>query len=165
MTQPRTVRCCKKVDRPFDPVAAVLCGEPSALLQRATTSAAARAASLAANLHVEVMGLEVGVNVRLSVRRVRRIETDDGQSSTISVELTWEAIRSTGLFPSMLAELTARPRSAGDTQLEMVGAYWTPMGPLGAAIDAALGHRIAEASVQHFLEDVAAQLQSELKDA
>jgi hypothetical protein len=165
MNQPRTVRCHQTVERRFDEVATVLRRQPSDLFQRATTSAAVRAAALAAHLRVEIVGLEVGVDVRLFVRRVREVQSDIGLPSALSVELTWEAIRNPELFPSMLAELTARPLSAYETQLELSGTYWTPMGLLGAAIDVVIGHRIAEAAVKHFLEDVTAELRNELLEA
>jgi hypothetical protein len=162
MSAPRAVRCYQTIDRPFRSVAAVLRHQPFDLLQRATSTAAVRAASLAANLRVEVAGLEVGVRVRLCIRRVRDFQGGTDAPPAVRVELTWDAIRRPGLFPSMLAELTARPLSESDTRLEIDGSYWTPMGALGTAIDAVIGHRIAEASTRHFLEDVAAQLRNEL---
>ena len=164
MSQPHALSCHQGVDRPYDPVAALLRGRPFELLQRATTAAAARAASAAANLRVEVAGVDLGVNVRLWIRNVRDTQTDAGASPALCVELSWEAVRTPALFPAMLAQLLAWPLSPSKTQLEIRGAYWTPLGPLGSAIDAAIGHRIAEAAVQHFLEDIVTELQRELPD-
>ena len=39
-----------------------------------------------------------------------------------------------------------------------------PLGPVGKAIDAAIGHRIAEASVHHFLDDIVAQIGRDLRE-
>jgi hypothetical protein len=162
MHQPRTVTSDRQIDRPYEQVAALLRSQTMDLLQRATMPAATRAGSLAARLHVEVVGLEIGVNVRLFVRRVRDRVARGDLPRGLTVEMTWEAIRSPALFPSMLAELVARPVSASKVALEIRGAYWTPMGPIGTAIDALIGHRIAEASVNGFLDDVAAQLRREV---
>jgi hypothetical protein len=64
---------------------------------------------------------------------------------TLRIELTWEAIRNPALFPSMLAELVIRPLSSRETQVEIQGSYWLPLGAFGSAFDAAIGHRIASA--------------------
>jgi len=156
------VGCYRYVERSYEDVAARLRPDPLDLLQRATTSASARAKSLATSLRVEVAGLEICVDVRLYVRRVRD-RNDDGRASPgLCLDISWEALNNPGLFPSMLAELSVWPVSACETQIDFKGAYWTPMGPLGAAIDAALGHRIAEAAVHRFLEDLVEQLRSDL---
>jgi hypothetical protein len=59
-------------------------------------------------------------------------------------------------------ELSAWPLSSTETQLEIVGEYRPPMGVVGKAMDAAVGHRIAEASVHSFLEDVVEQMKHDL---
>src|SRR5579863_9919993 len=150
MGQPRNLVCDQDIDRSFDQIAAILRARPFDLLQRATTSAAARATSMSAGLRVEIAGFEVGVSVRLLIRRVREELTPAGIEPSLLVELSWDAISKPSLFPSMLAELRVSPLSANQTHLEIRGTYWTPMGPLGVALDAAIGHRIAEASVNHF---------------
>lgn len=137
--------------------------QPVALFQRATTSAGVRGASLATHLRVEIVGLPIGVDARLWVRRIRDGAVDEG-SPSLSVELTWQAFRGPVLFPCMLAELSAKPSSSTWTELELRGVYWTPMGALGAALDAAIGHRIAESAANHFLDDVVGELSRELSD-
>ena len=161
MGEPRMVGCYQYVNRGYEDVGTLLRREPLDLLQRATTTASARARSLATSLRVELAGLEVSVDVRLHVRGIRDGETIAGVPS-LRIELTWEAIHNPALFPSMLAELLVRPLSARETQIEIQGVYWTPMGPIGTAFDAALGHHIAEAAVHRFLSDVVEQLRCEL---
>ncbi len=162
MSEPRKLRCYEYVDRPYEKVRELLHHHPLELLQRATNSAAARATSLAANLKVGVAGIEIGVDVRTYVQRVRDEAGIAGLSPVTCVELAWEAARTPGLFPSMQAELSAWPLSSTETQLEITGSYRPPLGTVGTAIDAALGHRIAEASVHRFLEDVIEQLRREI---
>lgn len=161
MAEPRTLRCYEYVDRPYESVREVMHREPLKLLQRATTSAAARATSLIANLRVQVGGIEIGVDVRVLVRRVRDLEMGPGNVPVTRIELTWEATRLAALFPSMLAEVSAQPLSATETQLEMEGSYWPPLGPVGTAIDVAVGHRVAEAAVHRLLADLAEQIRDE----
>ncbi len=95
------------------------------------------------------------------VRGIRDGETIAGMP-VLRIELTWEAIHNPALFPSMLAELSVLALSARETQIEIQGVYWTPMGPIGTAFDAAVGHHIAEAAMHRFLSDVVEQLHCEL---
>jgi hypothetical protein len=162
MSAPRVVCCCRTVPYPFDRVAAALRDDPIHLLQRATTSAPPRTGPPTAIMRVDVAALAVQVNVRLLLRRIREERTEAGRVSNICTELTCEAIRKPALFPSMLAELTGRFRSHEETQLELEGSYWAPLGSVGAALDAFVGHRIAKRSLENFLEDLAAQLGREL---
>jgi len=62
------------------------------------------------------------------------------------------------LFPLMKAEISIYPFTATETQLDFLGVYKPPLGLLGKAVNAIIGHRIAEASVHRFVSDVAAYL-------
>ena len=103
------------------------------------------------------------MDVRPSVQRVREDEGAAGMSPVTVVEIGWEASRTPGLFPSMRLELSAWPLSSTETQIEIAGEYRPPLGPVGNAIDAAVGHRIAEASVHSFLEDVVEQIRRDVQ--
>jgi hypothetical protein len=65
----------------------------------------------------------------------------------------------------MKGELALYPITATETQLDFGGSYEPPMGALGAALDAVVGHRIADASIHRFLSDVAHHLRSTLGNA
>jgi hypothetical protein len=162
MSEPRKLRCYQYVDRPYTQVRALLRGQPLELLQKATTSAAARARSVAANLKVDLGGIEIGVNVRPHVVRIGDQEGVAGLSPVTCVQFSWEAARTPALFPLMRAELSLWPLSSTETQIEIEGAYEPPLGTLGNAIDAVVGHRIAEASVHRFLDDVVEQIRREI---
>jgi hypothetical protein len=162
MSEPRTVRCYEYVNRPYESVRELLHREPLKLVQRATTSAAARAGSLIASLRVQFASIEIGVDVRVLVRRIRDLQTGPGNVPVTRVELEWEATRVPALFPAMLAEVSAQPLSATETQVDIEGSYWPPLGPVGNAIDAAVGHRIAEAAVHRLLADLLEQIRDEL---
>jgi hypothetical protein len=162
MTEPRMVRSFQYVNRSYQEVCALLLREPLDVLQRATTSASKRTKSLATSLRVTLSAVEISVDVRLFIRHIREDLALDGSSRTLRLQLTWEAMTNPGLFPSMLAELSVGELSGTETQIEIHGAYWTPMGPLGAVIDAAVGHRLAEAVVHRFLVDLVEQIRSDL---
>jgi hypothetical protein len=125
-------------------------------------SALAHSNSLVAQLRLNVAGLEVGVDVRVLVRRIRDHPPPPGGVPVTCVELSWEATRMPALFPTMLAELFARPLSSNETLLGIDGSYWLPLGAVGNAIDAAVGHRIAESVVRRLLADLADQVEAEL---
>jgi len=164
MATPHAISCKEHVTRPFRDVSAVLRRDPLDLLQRATTSASARAESLATTLRLGLGGLDVSVDVRLHVRRCHEDRVVDGAPGALRLELSWDAMKNPKLFPSMLAELVATPLSDAETRVEIQGAYWTPMGAAGAVFDAAVGHRLAEAVLRRFLVDLVEQLRREIPD-
>jgi hypothetical protein len=108
-------------------------------------------------------GVALGVEVRLYVRKVRD-EMLSGALPALRVELAWEAIDHPAFFPTMLADILVWPLSPRETQVEVQGSYWHPFGRLGDAFDAAIGHRIAEATVHRFLCDLLEQLRCELPE-
>jgi hypothetical protein len=62
----------------------------------------------------------------------------------------------------MRASLLAYPLGPNETQLELRGHYEPPGGVIGSAADWLVGHRIAEASVHRFLDEVAGRVSQEL---
>ena len=62
----------------------------------------------------------------------------------------------------MSAELSVYPLTGTETQLDFHGHYEPPLGLLGGAVDAVIGHKIAEASVHRFVSDVAHYLRDTL---
>jgi hypothetical protein len=65
----------------------------------------------------------------------------------------------------MNGELSIYPLTATETQLDFVGLYEPPLGALGKAVNAIVGHRIAEVSVHRFVNDVAEHLRQVLRRA
>jgi hypothetical protein len=160
---PHTLRCYDYVNRSYAIVSEALAENPTAIFERATMDAAKRANALAATLRVELGGIEVGTDIAIEVTHVERIPADGGgQGPRMRIDLRWKALRAAGIFPSMEAELSIYPLSADETQLDLHGTYKPPLGALGGAVDRLVGHRIAEASVHRFIEDVAKSLRSDL---
>jgi hypothetical protein len=158
MSEPRKLRVYAYVNKPYAAVRQLLQSRASEVFPRATTSAVTRAGEVDAQLRVSAGGVDVGVDVRIHLGSLREEEGPKGMSPITRVPITWEAVRAAALFPSMTAELSAWPLTATETQIELEGAYRPPLGAVGNALDAAVGHRVAEAAVHRFLDDVVEQM-------
>lgn len=161
------LRCYQYVKRSYAEVSGVLARDPLSLFQRATTTAADRARDLHAKLKVTVAGHEVDRDVRIEVTAVDRSGHPPAALvlPATALSFAWHAASDASLFPSMRAELTIYPLSDDETQLYLHGWYTPPGGLLGDAADAMGGHRLAEASVHRFLDDVAHRLEAEAEAA
>ena len=80
-----------------------------------------------------------------------------GQS--VGLAIRWEATGpGGGLFPVLDADLTMAPIGERVTILALAGAYRPPLGPMGAALDRAILHRVASATIRAFLAQVARRI-------
>ncbi len=95
-------------------------------------------------------------SVRLHVGAPHR-----GEAET-AVPLTWEATGPSGLFPRMEADLVVAGLGADLTQLALRGSYQPPLAGLGRAIDRALVHRVAEASVKRLVDTLAEAVEASI---
>jgi hypothetical protein len=143
------------VKRPFQEIRTILQRDPRKALQQATHAGATRAQDIYTELRVGDR-VRMGVDVSVSVDRIRDGQPIDGKPDTNStfLDLTWKSASAPFLFPLMHATLSVWPVVANDTQVLIEGHYDPPLGFLGEAVDAALGHRVAQATVHHFLNDV-----------
>jgi len=155
------LRCYEYVTASYERVCALLDGDAAGLFQRATRAASVRADEVGATLRVKLGPLEVGVPVSIGVVS-RSEEVGVLGDRTARIDIAWTAARAGGFFPSMEASLRLYPLSRHETQIELYGAYRPPLGPVGTALDALLLHRVAEAAVLRFVEDVAARINAEL---
>jgi hypothetical protein len=161
MHEGRQIRVYDYVNQPFERVREVLVAHATEIFSRATSVAGERAHKLASALRVQVAGLEIRKKIVIEV--VGFCESEgSGYRHEARIKLRWHAAEGAGLFPTMNAELAAYPLSSTETQLDLTGSYEPPLGLVGVAIDALVGHRLAEASVHQFLVDVAEQLRRDL---
>jgi hypothetical protein len=155
----REIRSFDYVNAPYESVRAALSKDALAIFRSATKAAAGRTHSVASALRVEIAGIELAKEIEISVKEVKEAPG----SAVTRLELEWKAATAPGLFPMMRAELAVYPLTATETQLDFSGRYEPPLGWLGTAVDAAVGHRIAEASVHRFVSEVASYLRAELE--
>lgn len=161
MSEGRELRCYDYVNHPYAIVRDALLGDTRGIFQRATKAASTRAEALAANLRVSLGALEIGVEITIRVAKVEETRSPLGSPAT-AVSLAWQAVRGAWLFPAMEATLSLYALSATETQLDLRGMYTPPLGVFGTALDAMVGHRVAEASVLRFVQDVAEYLRAQL---
>jgi len=153
----REIRAFDYVNQPYEKVRDALRADAAGIFQAATQVAQARTGELVASLTVEVKGIEVTKEITIRIGDIRE-EPGPKLSHVTHVEVEWQAKDAPGLFPTMKADLTVYPLSATETQIDLQGRYAPPMGALGGAIDAIVGHRIAEASIHRFVTSVAERL-------
>jgi hypothetical protein len=112
-------------------------------------------------LHIDIGGIGVKADIKLSVNNIEE-KVDAFPAPSTRVQFEWEAANMPGLFPLMKAELSIYPLTPTETQLDFLGYYEPPFGVVGEAMNAIVGHRIADASVRSFVNDVAGYLRQTL---
>ena len=68
--------------------------------------------------------------------------------------MTWRATGPERLFPQLDADLEVAALGPQRTQLSISARYRPPLGAFGRALDRALLHRVAEATIKDFLDRV-----------
>jgi hypothetical protein len=82
-----------------------------------------------------------------------------GRLDSAGLALRWEVAGPGGaLFPVLDADIKLAPAGPQASRLTIAGAYRPPLGALGDALDRAVLHRVASATVRDFLRRIAAGL-------
>jgi hypothetical protein len=160
----REIRSYDYVNHPYEVVRDALKQNAVVIFQTATTAAASRAHSVAAELHVDFGGIGVKTDINISVKSVEENLVDLASIPVTRLLLTWEAATAPRLFPLMNGELSVYPLTSTETQLDFFGIYEPPFGAVGKTMNVILGHRIAEVSVHRFVNDVAGYLRQSLSE-
>jgi hypothetical protein len=161
MSTERELRCYDYVNHPYPAVRRLLGDDTRGLLARATTAAATRAEAVTTQLELRLGPIAIATEVEVTVTAVEETVSPLRTPAT-RFGIDWRARRGEGFFPVMHASLTVYALSAHETQLVFSGQYEPPLGLVGAAIDALVGHHIAEACALRFVQEVAAELRHEL---
>ena len=78
---------------------------------------------------------------------------------SVGLAIRWEATGpGGGLFPVLDADIRLVRAGEGAAVLAVSGAYRPPLGPLGQALDRAILHRVAAATIRDFVAQMAARL-------
>ena len=162
MSKGRQIRVFDYVNKPYERVRDALMSSAGPTFARATTRAAARAESVASQLHVTIGALEVATDIEINVHKVAETPGSGRMSPVTRLTFEWKAKQSPRLFPLMHAELAVYPLTGSETQLDFSGHYDVPLGILGKGVDAVVGNRIADASIHRFVTDVAEHLRESL---
>ncbi len=129
------------------------------LIAGGTLTGASRAAydeGLGVLMRVGPFGDLPAASKLVKVRFLEPADRDDGMRAG----LRWEAVGLTGgLCPVLDSDITVTP--AGErTRLVLAGAYRPPLGRLGAGVDRAVLHHVADATIRALLHHVADALTS-----
>jgi len=80
-----------------------------------------------------------------------------GESAQLA--LRWQAAGGGGgLFPALDADITLTAVDDEATTMTLAGVYRPPLGNLGAGLDQAVLHRVARATIRHFLSRLASAI-------
>jgi len=139
------VRYFLEIPLAFERVERALLEAPEAWLPGVARRAAARRARLLA-----------GVGFGGAFRIDKQVEISRGEplrrgSKTI-LPMSWRVTGPESLFPRLEADIELAPLGPGRTQLAISTRYTPPLGALGRAIDRALLHRVADATIKDFLD-------------
>jgi hypothetical protein len=163
MSKGREIHCYDYVNHPYEQVRAALSKDAPAVFQSATKAATARAQSIASELRIDFGGIGIGADIRVSVKNIESKDREARSGPATRLQLEWGATKLPRLFPLMNADLALYPITATETQLDFKGLYEPPFGPLGKAVNALVGHRIAEASIHRFVSEVAEYLRKTVR--
>lgn len=75
--------------------------------------------------------------------------------------LTWKPTSAEAFFPALEGELEAAPLGKELTQIGLSARYKPPFGLLGTTLDRMFLHRVAEATVQDFVQRVATAIEAQ----
>lgn len=164
MGKSKTAHCYDYVNDKYETVRSKLIADSTNVFHNATKAAAMRARTVASELRVNIAGIDLSTDISIKVKAIEDQPKAVMMPPMTTIQLEWEAVNLPHLFPSMQAELKIYPLTATETQLDFEGNYEVPMGKIGEAMDAVIGHKIADASVHLFVNDIAAYLRNELSD-
>jgi len=112
---------------------------------------------LRALIRVGPLGDLPGASKLVEVRFLEPVDRD----GVTTVGLRWEATGpAAGLFPVLDANITLTADGDDRTKITFAGAYRAPLGRLGAGLDRAVMHRVADATIGALLSDLGAALAS-----
>jgi hypothetical protein len=156
----RAIRAFDYVNHRYEAVRDAIRSDAAGIFQRATRVATERGGEIVAALSVNISGVQLSKNVAIEIGAI----SEEGSSLTrvTHVPLSWHASENPGLFPVLQADLRIYPLSSTETEVDLVGEYEPPLGLLGGAIDAVVGHRLAEASVHRFVSEVVERLRRDV---
>jgi CBS domain-containing protein len=108
---------------------------------------------------IDLPGRALGRELAKQVRVHPGVTTRRGSRTLLS--LRWYAEPSGALFPQFDGTLEIEPLTTDCTQVALVGAATLPLGPIGAALDATMLHRIATQSALRVVRSLCRVLETE----
>jgi hypothetical protein len=154
------IRYYLELDVPLDEVSRVLFADPSSWIPGIVRETDDRAHQL-----LTEVGFDVGDTRRIDKEVEIRVGTSQEFTSRTVLPISWTPRGSERLFPRLDADIEIAPLGSGRTQLSMSARYRPPLGVVGKALDKALLHRVAEATIKDFLDRTAGRLAAGIRAA
>ena len=149
----RALEATVRVEAEPEPVIQILASDPAGIL---TGMPSPDTEAFAAEIAVELGG---GTTLAHEVDVAFGRLPDDGVVGRFG--LSWRAHDHQGALPTFGGDLEVHPDGKG-SRLHLSGHYSLPFGPVGGLGDRLLGHRIAQRSIQSFLDAAGARIDAEL---
>lgn len=151
------LRAFVEIRIPAEAAAQILRRLPQTLVESFAVEAIDHGHTVLAEVGFPVAGRRVGKQVEIELGDA--VETP----SRTWLPLWWKATGAGSLFPSLEGELEAAPLGKNLTQIGLSARYKPPFGVLGTTLDRMLLHRIAEATVQDFLQRVGSAVETQAR--
>jgi hypothetical protein len=148
------IRYFLDISLPFEEVEARLLASPGDWVPGIAREAEGRGARLLAEVGFQTKERRLGKEVEIELGSPYRL------ASKTLLPMSWKATGAESLFPALEADVEIAALGSSRTQLSMSARYRPPMGAIGRALDKALLHRVAEATVKDFLDGVGERLAS-----
>jgi len=132
----------------FDDVEASVFDSPSTWVPGMLEAAEDRGERLLAEIGFAVDARRIDKKVEIGLGEPHRL------GSQTLLPMTWRATGLERLFPQLDADLEVAALGPRRTQLSISARYRPPLGMLGRAMDRAMLHRVAEATIKDFLDRV-----------
>jgi len=157
MAIPHQLHAFDYVNQGYERVREAVLKDPLVLFQRATAATTRTSEPADAELRAKAGPFELGAQIDIEIGAIEETISAAGRKTT-KIGIAWKATRRPGMFPTLRGELLIYPLTATETQLELAGTYDPPFGVIGEVLDAAGMHRLAEETVNGFIQAVAAYL-------
>lgn len=144
MPDPAELHLAREVDVPYDQVEAALRAGP----ERWVPGLRRDGDRLTTELAYAQAGTRIERRIELEVGPVQKF------AYGVTVHVRWRGAGRPQLYPELEGHLRAEPRPEAGSTLRFDVRYTPPAGRLGATVDRALMHRVAESSVRDFLDRV-----------
>ena len=146
------IRYFVDIPRARSEVEAELLEEPGRLVAGPAREAEASGERLLAEVGFGPLGARIDKQVELEFGEPIRV------TAKTVLPMAWRPAGLVTLFPRLDADIEVGALGPERTQLSISARYTPPLGAVGRALDRALLHRVAEATVRDFLDRVASNL-------
>lgn len=148
MTEPVEIHVEKDLDASYDRAEATLREGPERWLPGFERSGEA----MTGELRFHRAGVNVSRRTEVGVGPVQRFA--DG----VTVHVDWKGAQHPEVYPQLDGHVRVERRREGGLRLRFDARYTPPAGRLGATMDRAVMHNVAESSVRDFVDRVATRL-------